>query len=59
MLIAEGHYVGDKKHGLWREYFDSGELMIEESFIEGVPNGLYVTFHRPAQAVPLEVLPHL
>ena len=46
VLIAEGHYVNDKKQGLWREYFDSGELMIEESFSEGISHGRYATFHR-------------
>ena len=30
VLIAEGNFVNDKKHGLWREYYDhTGSVMIE------------------------------
>ena len=31
ILISIGNYVGDRKHGEWREYYDTGELMLEEN----------------------------
>jgi antitoxin component YwqK of YwqJK toxin-antitoxin module len=46
VLIAEGHYVNDKKHGLWREYYDhTGTIMIEEEYVHGVQHGQFTSFH--------------
>lgn len=46
ILIAEGRYVNDKKHGIWREYFDdNGSLMVEEAYSHGVPDGRFISYH--------------
>jgi len=46
VLIAEGYYVNNKKHGVWREYYDSnGGLMIEETFWHGVQHGRFASYH--------------
>ena len=40
ILIAEGNYVNNRKHGLWREYYDSdGSLMIEEEYCLDIRHG--------------------
>ena len=50
VLIAEGHYVNNKKHGVWREYYDSnGGLMIEEAYLNGVKHGRFASFHPNGQ----------
>jgi antitoxin component YwqK of YwqJK toxin-antitoxin module len=46
ILISEGIYVNDKKHGCWREYYDhTGSLMIEETYENGTQHGAYTCFH--------------
>jgi antitoxin component YwqK of YwqJK toxin-antitoxin module len=46
VLIAEGSYLNDVKHGVWREYYDSdGSLMIEESYRHGVSHGRFASYH--------------
>jgi antitoxin component YwqK of YwqJK toxin-antitoxin module len=46
VLISEGVYVNDKKHGRWREYYDhTGALMIEETYENGIQHGPYTCFH--------------
>jgi len=50
ILIAEGNYVNNKKHGVWREYYDSnGGLMIEESYWHGVQHGRFASYHPNGQ----------
>lgn len=50
VLIAEGVYVNDLKHGLWREYYDhTGSVMIEENYTYGVQHGRYASFHPNGQ----------
>jgi antitoxin component YwqK of YwqJK toxin-antitoxin module len=50
VLISEGHYVNNKKHGLWREYYDStGSLMIEEDYWHGVQHGRFASYHPNGQ----------
>ena len=34
------------KEGLWREFYDSGELLIAEYYHNGVPHGTYASFYR-------------
>jgi hypothetical protein len=46
VLIAEGNYISGKKEGVWREYYDSGELMIEEHYCKGVMHGRFCSFHK-------------
>jgi antitoxin component YwqK of YwqJK toxin-antitoxin module len=50
VLIAEGHYVNNKKHGTWREYYDSnGSLMIEETYWHGMQHGRFASYHPNGQ----------
>lgn len=50
ILISEGVYVNDKKHGVWREYYDNnGSLMIEETYWHGVQHGRFASFHPNGQ----------
>ena len=52
VLIAEGNYVNNKKHGVWREYYDSnGGLMIEESYLNGVKHGRFASYHPNGQVL--------
>src|SRR5688572_22347061 len=46
ILIAEGCYINNKKHGLWREYYDhTGSIMIEENYQHGIQNGRFASYH--------------
>jgi antitoxin component YwqK of YwqJK toxin-antitoxin module len=46
VLVSEGIYVNNEKHGVWREYYDhTGTLMIEETYVNGIPHGPYTCFH--------------
>jgi antitoxin component YwqK of YwqJK toxin-antitoxin module len=50
VLVSEGHYVNNKKHGVWREYYDSnGGLMIEEAYSNGVKHGRFASYHPNGQ----------
>lgn len=50
ILIAEGMYVNNKKHGTWREYYDhTGSIMIEEDFHYGVQHGRFISYHPNGQ----------
>lgn len=50
ILIAEGYYVNNKKHGVWREYYDStGSLMIEEVYWHGTQHGRFASYHPNGQ----------
>lgn len=50
VLIAEGSYVNNKKHGIWREYYDhNGAMMIEENYDCGISHGRYASFHPNGQ----------
>jgi antitoxin component YwqK of YwqJK toxin-antitoxin module len=52
VLISEGVYVNNKKHGLWREYYDhTGSLMIEEIYNNGIQHGRYACFHPNGQVM--------
>lgn len=46
ILISEGNYIDGLKDGLWRFYYDSGELMIEEYYDLGKKHGPYTMYHR-------------
>lgn len=34
------------KQGRWKEYFDSGELLLEEDFDNGISNGRFASYHK-------------
>ena len=43
-LVAEGNYKDGVKHGFWKYYYDTGEPVIEEHFIDGRLHGRYTSF---------------
>jgi antitoxin component YwqK of YwqJK toxin-antitoxin module len=46
VLIAEGIYLNNQKHGLWKEYYDeTGGIMIEENYNRGVLHGRFASYH--------------
>ena len=46
VLIAEGVYINDKKHGTWIEYYDqNASKMIEEDYRYGVQHGRFISYH--------------
>lgn len=50
ILIAEGYYLNNKKHGIWREYYDhDGSLMIEEVYSHGISQGQFASYHPNGQ----------
>jgi len=50
ILIAEGCYLNNKKHGLWKEYYDhTGSIMIEEIYENGFQHGRFASFHPNGQ----------
>jgi antitoxin component YwqK of YwqJK toxin-antitoxin module len=50
VLIAEGNYIDNQKHGLWREYYDhTGTLMIEEHYNLGLMHGRFTSFYPDGQ----------
>jgi antitoxin component YwqK of YwqJK toxin-antitoxin module len=50
VLVAEGEYVNGLKQGTWREYYDdTGALLIEENYKNGIPHGRYRSFHPNGQ----------
>jgi antitoxin component YwqK of YwqJK toxin-antitoxin module len=50
VLIAEGHYINNAKHGLWREYYDhTGTIMIEEHHNHGVMHGRFTSYYPGGQ----------
>lgn len=49
VVIARGAYVNNKKNAVWREYYDTGELMIEENYLMGNLHGRFSTFHPNGQ----------
>ena len=50
VLIAEGIYIDNRKHGLWREYYDhTGTRMIEEHYNHGVMHGCFTSFYPSGQ----------
>src|SRR3546814_12632167 len=45
ILVAEGSYQHDLKHGNWKQYYETGELLIEETYDQGVLHGRYASYH--------------
>ena len=49
-LIAEGLYVNNEKHGVWKEYYDhTGTIMIEEHYRYGIQHGRFASYHPNGQ----------
>lgn len=38
--LVEGNYLADKKHGWWREYTETGELVLEQQWKRGKLDGV-------------------
>jgi antitoxin component YwqK of YwqJK toxin-antitoxin module len=52
VLIAEGFYVDSRKHGIWREYYDeTGNMMIEEQYRDGIQDGRFASYHPNGQVL--------
>jgi antitoxin component YwqK of YwqJK toxin-antitoxin module len=50
VLIAEGFYLSSRKHGIWREYYDeTGGIMIEEHYRDGIQEGRFASYHPNGQ----------
>jgi antitoxin component YwqK of YwqJK toxin-antitoxin module len=50
VLIAEGIYLSNKKHGTWCEYYDhTGTIMITETYQHGIQHGPYASFYPSGQ----------
>ncbi|HEY0652219.1 MAG TPA: hypothetical protein VGD65_03785 [Chryseosolibacter sp.] len=46
VLIAEGYYIDNLKHGVWREYYDhTGTIMIEEHYNHGIMHGRFTSYY--------------
>lgn len=45
VLISEGHYKNDIKVGIWRTYYETGELAIEEFYVNGKLHGKFSAYH--------------
>jgi antitoxin component YwqK of YwqJK toxin-antitoxin module len=50
ILISEGVYINNQKHGIWREYYDdTGSKMIEENYKNGSQHGRFASYHPNGQ----------
>lgn len=39
ILLHEGKLINDKEHGIWKEYYPSGELEVEKTYVNGILHG--------------------
>lgn len=47
VLVAEGFYLNNQKHGLWRIFDeDTGSLVIEEQYRHGLQHGRFVSYYQ-------------
>ena len=40
-VVVEGHYSGDRKHGVWKEWTENGDLTLEEHWKRGKLDGSF------------------
>lgn len=45
ILVTEGKMVDGRREGVWREYYDTGELAIMQNYVDGEPNGKFTSYH--------------
>jgi antitoxin component YwqK of YwqJK toxin-antitoxin module len=45
-IAEEGNYIGNRKTGLWIEYFCNGNMRTKINFVDGRPNGHAIMFHE-------------
>ncbi len=45
-IIEEGYYKNNRKDGLWKEYYASGVLKYELTFVNGRPAGYAIMYHE-------------
>ena len=48
-LIANGSFIGGKKHGIWVRYYQNGNLASKGEFKNGIEEGLWVEYHSYGQ----------
>lgn len=48
-LSGEGQVIDGSREGSWKLYYDTGEILAEVNFIEGVMNGEIVKYHKNGQ----------
>jgi len=46
---CENQYLDGKKHGLWRDYFENGQVDCEGHFVEGEREGLWRNYFENGQ----------
>ena len=44
-IIEEGNYTNNKKEGVWKKYFKTGQLKNQISYKSNMPNGAYKLFY--------------
>ena len=45
ILVTEGKMVDGMREGVWREYYDTGEIAIMQHYVKGEPHGKFTSFH--------------
>ena len=45
----EGNYVNDKEEGVWKYYYDSGELCFTQTFVKGTKTGLLQGYYKTGE----------
>lgn len=53
ILISEGCYNEGLRDGIWRFYYDTGELIIEEEYHLGKKHGKYTSYYRSGKLMSL------
>jgi len=44
-IITEEHYKSGLAHGLWKEWYKTGEKKFEGAFVEGKNDGTWIQWH--------------
>jgi uncharacterized protein len=42
---SEGAIKNNDRHGIWKQWYENGELWVEESYSEGVKNGEFTVYY--------------
>lgn len=42
---SEGEIKNDKKHGEWKQWYNNGQVWIEEQYSEGIKNGAFTVYY--------------
>ena len=44
-VVEEGTFIDDRKEGLWKKYYPTGQLKSEITFVNDRPNGFYAVYY--------------